>query len=196
MHNGPDSVRTGGVAGLEERHEILHVGNHGVAVAFAEVVVVSESLGLVSAVTYAGDGGHAAESRRVRDSRAGRVLDLGEDVTADLLTGSDELGVLEGLHAALVDDVIGGQVLLLIRRCLRIRRLRERRVRGRHDLLLCSGQAYEQRQEGDDLVSEHIISFCDDRAIAFWGRRLVRVFARGERQEEREIGRRVREGRK
>ena len=105
----------------------------------------------------------------MRDSRAGCGLDLGEGDTADLFAGADEFGVLEGLHAALVDYVIGGQVLLLIRRCLRIRRLRESRVRGRHDLLLCSGQAYEQRQEGDDLVSEHIISFCDDRAIAFLG---------------------------
>ena len=48
----------------------------------------------------------------MRDGRAGCGLNLGEDVVADLLTGADELGVREGLHAALVDDVIGGQVLL------------------------------------------------------------------------------------
>ena len=52
MHNGPDSIRTGGVAGLEERHEILHVGNLGVAVCsfFADRGVVCEGGGLAASL--------------------------------------------------------------------------------------------------------------------------------------------------
>ena len=70
MHNGPDSLRTGGVAGLEERHEILHVGNLGVAVGFADGR--RSGVGLAFFI-HAGDCGHARESRRVIDIRAGCV---------------------------------------------------------------------------------------------------------------------------
>ena len=145
VHDGPDSLRTGDIAGLEERYKIFHVGNLSVAVVRPDGGVVTGRRGLGVGI-HGGDYCAGPKCRGVRDGGIGGVEDLCEGDAADHCAGADELGVLEGLHAALVDDVVGGQVLLLIRRCLWIRGLGERGVGGRHNFLLRGGDADEQRQ--------------------------------------------------
>ena len=140
VHDGPDGFWTVDVAGLEDRDEIFHVGDLGVAVIGADVSVVTSRSG---GVFLSGNSGDALKCRGVSNCVAAGVEDLAEDLVADGGAGADELGVLEGLHAALVDDVIGGNVLLLIRRCLWKRRLGERGVGGRHNFLLRGGEADE-----------------------------------------------------
>ena len=99
--HGSECVWRGLVAGLEDGHEILHVGDLGLA-GLADCGVVCE--GGLAAVTHAGDCGHAPEFRGVRHGLAAIVEKLGEGDTADLLTGSDDLGVLQLLEEALVHD--------------------------------------------------------------------------------------------
>ena len=91
VHDGPDGFWTVDVAGLEERHKVLHVGDLGVAVFGADVSVVTSRPG---GVGLSGNSGDVPKYGGVRDRVAAGVENLPEDLVTDGGARTDELGVL------------------------------------------------------------------------------------------------------
>ena len=91
VHDGPDGFWTVDVAGLEERHKVLHVGDLGVAVFGADVSVVTSRAG---GVGLSGNSGDGPKCGGVSDRVAAGVENLPEDLGTDGGARTDELGVL------------------------------------------------------------------------------------------------------
>ena len=109
VHDGPEGVGRSLVAGLEDGDEIFHVGDLGLG-GRADVGVITHCSG---GVGLSGNSGNAPKFRGMQHRLTGRVEKLGEGDAINLVTRSDDFGVLKLLEQALVHDPRGGQVRLL-----------------------------------------------------------------------------------